>query len=75
MSLGWVVCRIALLHQESWCDLAAGAGPGAAGLSLIQHSPLSPTQNPSLAGLSLTEAWDNPQMEQNCVGICLGDSR
>lgn len=29
MSLGQVVCRPALLHQESWCDLAAGAGPGA----------------------------------------------
>lgn len=75
MSLGRVVCRPALLHQESWCDLAAGAGPGAPGVSLLQHSPLSPAQSPSLAVLPLTEAWDKPQMEQNCVGICLGDSR
>lgn len=29
MSLSQVVCRPALLHQEFWCDLAAGAGPWA----------------------------------------------
>lgn len=72
MSLGQVVCRPALLHQESWCDLAAGAGPGHQGV--LQHSSLFPAQNPSLAGLPLTEAWDNSQMQQNCVGICLGES-
>lgn len=60
MSLGRVVCRPALLHTHLGVTWLLELAQGHQGVSLLQHSPLSPAQNPSLAGLPLTEAWDNP---------------